>query len=393
MRWPEEARQALLDQGWLRDAGYASQYTCTECEKECTEEVQFVETLEGRPAKAFIPCIGGHGRIYLSLEELRYWSIDINKIAASVAQMMELENKPEEIVSKRLWWLGMATAGEGSADFFLARGTRWRDAAEVFGQSQALQRSALPVVLTLSDAIAEGVFGERIGLVSLSRILSLDGKRLHLDQHAITQAARVVNAAQVPASGNLFRCDGATWTVTFEGETKTFRDTKGMRYIAVLLEHPNHQFTPGELVRLVNGEPDPTQNAITAVSEGERLDGNLHLVESSTGEQFTPEEIGRQIKEFDQELADAERDGNPVLIAYVKNEKQEFMRKTAGHLRRGNVVVENQAARKLVSHHVNAAIRRIGNAHPALGTHLTNTILPVGNTPCYTPGRSIFWLI
>jgi hypothetical protein len=193
-------------------------------------------------------------------------------------------------------------------------------------------------------------------------------------------------------AGNMFRCDGATWTVTFEGITKTFRNTKGMRYLALLLEHPNHQFAPDELVRLVNGEPDATQTAVRIVAEQEVLEGDLHPVESSTGELLTPDEIRRQIREFDQELADAERNGDPLVIAYVKNEKQKFMRTTAGRLRRGNVDQGSQAARKLVSHHVNAAIRRIGDAHPALGTHLTNAILPVGNTPCYVPGHSIVWL-
>jgi hypothetical protein len=239
------------------------------------------------------------------------------------------------------------------------------------------------------------------GTIDKSSLLGMVGGQEHSGQIVVsTKEAEAERVAATPqADQNVFLRAGDMWTVTYEKVTDLIGHSKGMQYVACLLAHQGRQFTPIELVWLVNGEPDATQSAIPTVSEEERLDGDLHPV-IGTGEQVLPgrygDEIRRQIREFDQELAKAQRDGDPVVIEYVKKEKQEFMKKTAGGLGRRNQSrtfdAGNEAARKLVSHHVNAAVKKISDAHPALGEHLRIALLPVGSSPCYTPGRPIVWL-
>ncbi len=73
---------------------------------------------------------------------------------------------------------------------FLARGTRRDDARGVFIQPDPFQECPLPVVLTLSDTPAQGVFGEGPEVVPLSRVLSIAAGDLKVAKRAITDAIR-----------------------------------------------------------------------------------------------------------------------------------------------------------------------------------------------------------
>jgi hypothetical protein len=208
MRWQDGERRALLEAGWLRDAGHARHYTCTDCERECAEEVQFVEA-EGQPLRAFIPCSGGHGRIYLEPEALRRWSACAGQIVGTLCEELAIQDGPLEVVRGRLWWLGKAVFGAGTPDVFLARGAAWRDGAPAIGGNPRLQQCARALVLTLSDTRPDWLPG--MVCLSLSRLLSLDGDRLSVDRECIErELAR--RAGRSPRAGQRFPTPpGVVW--------------------------------------------------------------------------------------------------------------------------------------------------------------------------------------
>ena len=211
MRWPEEERRALLNAGWLRDAGIRRRYTCTDCEEECTEDVHFTQEGEGLPARAFIPCSGGHGRIYLRPESLRHWAVDVHAIAASVAQLAGATGEPQEPIRQRLWWLGRCQVRGQHVTIFFARGAGWRDASTVFGDVAELRTGALQVVLVPARMPTVSAFGPHTEVLSISQMIEVGPSGLHFDRAALEQAIPKSRARVLPQLIPIRTEPGTTW--------------------------------------------------------------------------------------------------------------------------------------------------------------------------------------
>ena len=56
-------------------------------------------------------------------------------------------------------------------------------------------------------------------------------------------------------AGNSFRREGDFWTVTYEGSVFRLRDTRGVRYVARLVQHPGREFHSLDLVAVDRGSP------------------------------------------------------------------------------------------------------------------------------------------
>ncbi len=188
--WPEGPLRTLTALGLLREDSSAKVITCPGCDMQCLKEVELVG--EGTDARGLIICDQRDDMepIEVPLESLRRWSVDVRHLADSLAVLLGGSRQAEERVRGRLWWLGQVALGEGHGDVFLARGTRQDDATGVFGQSQVLQGSALPVVLSLSDAPAQEVFSEHVRTIPLSSILSIEGGKLRVDMRAVATEVR-----------------------------------------------------------------------------------------------------------------------------------------------------------------------------------------------------------
>jgi len=186
MRWSDAERRALLGE-WLRDGGHMSQYTCTQCERECTEDVHWVESVGGIPRQAFIPCVGGLGRVYIRPETLRHWVIDPRRLVVSLRGMLATDSEPQEIVRDRLWRLGRMRVRGHQAPMFFARGATWRDASTVYASAGELQSGEMQVVLVPGRVPAPGVLGAGTKTVSLQQIVELGTDGLRVDLTSIEQ--------------------------------------------------------------------------------------------------------------------------------------------------------------------------------------------------------------
>jgi len=399
--WTEGSLAALAALGLLRKAPPAEVIACDGCEEQCLEEVQLVGS--GDETRAIIVC-SRHDDMEpteVPLERLRRWTVDVGALADALASCVGRAGEgraeqAEEVVRGRAWWLGQVPVGEARGDVFLARGVRWGDAEDVFAQSKALRGSSLPVVLTLSETPAQEVFGERTGIMSLLRILSLEGKQLRLDLRAITQAVRLLSTETAGAVGNVFRRDGETWTVTFNGATKRFRNTKGMRAIAYLLAHPGEEVAALLLTRVVEGNlylADGAHRPEEGWVEDTKSDAFKESDELlSAGDirqlkrRATREKEQRESALRSGDVAEAARLQKSIAgierLLETSTDHRGRPRKSAG---------PQEKARKAVGRNIRDALRKIEKEHPDLWRHLNSTLRTGGNCS-YKPESEMTWI-
>jgi hypothetical protein len=395
--WPHGSLETLAALGLLREDAPAKVIICPGCDMQCLKEVELIG--EGKNTRAIIICDQRDDMepIDVPLERLRRWTVDLGSLANGLASRLGGQRQAEEVVRGRLWRLGQVPAGELRADVFLARGTRWDDAVAIFGQPQVFRGSSLPVVLTLSETPAADVFGERTGVVSLSRALSLEDRRLGLDARAITQAVRLASAETSPTVGNVFRSDGEKLTATFNGMTKHFSDTKGMRAIAYLLAHPGENVPALVLARVVEGGMQLAEG-VHAPEEG--------WVDDARSDPFgETEEVLSQsdIRRLKQRAAREKEQRERALKAGDHTEATRLEKSIAAIERTLKTAVDHRGrprrfagpkekARKSVTNNIRSALKRIEREHHDLWKHL-NAAIHTGGDCSYRPASELTWII
>ena len=178
-----------------------------------------------------------------------------------------------------------------------------------------------------------------------------------------------------PGTDNVFRRDGELWAVRFEGRSVHVRDAKGVRDLAGLLAAPGQEV---HAIDLVAGER-------VSVSTG--------------GDEVIDAEARRAYKarvdELRAEADEASRMGDAVRAERARTELDTLTAQLASAYGLGGRSRKtgdpSERARKAVTERVRASIRRIAEAHPALGEHLQRSV-NTGTFCSYTPDRPIRWV-
>jgi tetratricopeptide (TPR) repeat protein len=175
------------------------------------------------------------------------------------------------------------------------------------------------------------------------------------------------------ASANVFRREGDYWSVAFEGHTVRVRDLKGMRYLARLLADPGREFHVLDLaaaeahrgVAVDSGPPADLPRSAFG-DAGEVLDARAK------------DAYRRRLAEIDDDIEQARAIGDAERAAQADTERDFLVRELArafglsGRARRAASASER--ARAGVTRAVRQAIARIGEHHPRLGEHLSQTV-------------------
>ncbi len=204
MQWPEEARTALLEAGWLHDAGVQRLFTCRDCDEECTEEVQ--------PAHdgAFIAC-PRFGRRPIDPETLRHWVIRPGRIAETLGEMLGTDRGAQEMVRDRLWWLGGLHLRGQRVPIYFARGTGWRDASAIYSSVGELQSGEMQVVLVPGRVPVPGALGAGVKAVSLQQVVGLGPGGLRVDLTPIEQVVPRSRSRVARSIVPIHTPPGTTW--------------------------------------------------------------------------------------------------------------------------------------------------------------------------------------
>lgn len=229
-------------------------------------------------------------------------------------------------------------------------------------------------------------------LAGLAEVLGLTAEARELAERAehAHRAAGIRRPALATASGPprtaVFRRDGDVWTVVYDGTTSRLRHAKGLHDLARLLANPGREL---HVLDLVTASPNRTgPGTDRSGAEGLHAPGDAGSVLDETARR----QYQQRLAELDEliELEDIE----PERAATARAEREALVDALAtayglgGRARRLDDPVER--ARSAVTQRIRAAIRRVGEQHPALGMHLQNSVR-TGNYCSYQPERPVSW--
>jgi len=194
--------------------------------------------------------------------------------------------------------------------------------------------------------------------------------------------------AEAAPAEPLFRREGDYWTVRFDARTSRMKDSKGMRYLARLLERPGEDIHVVDLLDERAHEPDGPRTAGTDATEVGLGDAGDVLDAQARGE------YRRRLDDLAAELEEARRFNDAGRIESLEHEIAFLTRELSaafglgGRARKAGNVAER--ARKAVSNRIRVTIERITAQHEPLGKHLTIAVR-LGTYCCYTPEQPVRW--
>jgi hypothetical protein len=186
-----------------------------------------------------------------------------------------------------------------------------------------------------------------------------------------------------PTTGGAFRFDGGVWTLAYGGRTVHLGDSKGLRDLARLLGEPGRELHVLDLAGPSAAlGPHGRGPAVPRGDLGEVLDARARAA------------YRQRLADLDDELADAEHDADPVRAERARTERDLIAHELAAALGLGGRPRRSgdpsERARKAVTGRIRLAIGRIGDHHPELARHLTNSVR-TGTYCVYRPEHPTSW--
>lgn len=200
----------------------------------------------------------------------------------------------------------------------------------------------------------------------------------------------------------VFRHHGDFWTVGFQGQESSFRDRKGLHYIAGLLRRPGAEVRAMDLIH-----GDRSSAAVRRELPGNAGAPGWRSVETPSGvfgesgpmlDQKARSTYEQRLAELREEREAAEAHGDEPRANRVEAE-MEALRGELGRALdlRGRglmVAAATERARVNATRSIRLAVERITDFHPELGRHLDLRI-KTGWYCCYRPDRArpITWIL
>jgi hypothetical protein len=214
-----------------------------------------------------------------------------------------------------------------------------------------------------------------------------------------TLAPLQLSSVAVPAShsANAFQLDGQVWTIRHDGQTIHLKDSKGLRYFAVLLSHPNRAFHVLELVRQVEGMSTDVKRSQTVLDRDELAD----LSQSQWGfgdagdviDEVTRASLKQYLERTAQEIEERQEFGDANGADRLRAEYEQVVSHLqasmglGGQSRKSLSTVER--ARVNITKRIRHACSVISAHHPALGHHLRS--VKTGTYCEYAPPHPTNW--
>jgi hypothetical protein len=294
-------------------------------------------------------------------------------------------------------YLGILAATSGNWDaaerhYELARVTATRQHARPFlaliavDQARMLVARDRPgdaahatVLLTEARELAEQLGMDRI----VERVAQVERGLGDVGQDGVGAAA--VQAEPTSPTTALMRCEGDVWAFRFNSHAVHIRDSKGVRYLSVLLANPGIEIHSLELA----GSPtDPGARGRAVRSEGlspATADDAGPVLDAEAKAAYR-----RRLGELREDVEEAESFNDPERAAMAREEMEFLAQELTGAVglggrdRKGASNAER--ARVAVTKAVRATLKRIGEMDSALGDELVATIR-TGTFCSYEPDR------
>lgn len=172
-----------------------------------------------------------------------------------------------------------------------------------------------------------------------------------------------------------FRKEGDYWRVSYSGETFRLQDSKALKVIAYLLQHPGHQFHARELAALDSRLP----SASGALDRHDADQISTDLGDAGPGlDARARTEYQARLGELRAGIDEAERDNDLGRVAKLRAEADALsaviIREAGfrGHERKQSS--HSERARVAITRSIHRGIEKIRELNPVLGRHLANSI-------------------
>jgi tetratricopeptide (TPR) repeat protein len=217
----------------------------------------------------------------------------------------------------------------------------------------------------------------------------LDQATRTAEQLGLTRLLARIDDVRAMAAGarprvatGMFRRDGAHWTITYEGRTAQVKDAKGHGYLAALLQYPGRELHALDLeIPCSGGGRSPVDPGATTRRDGGGDAGELIDAQARSA-------YKRRLAELEEELEEARRFNDPGPVERCQREIEsltaELTRAIGLGGRHRKAASAAERARINVTRAISAAIRKIADAHPALGEHLAARV-HTGTFCSYSP--------
>jgi hypothetical protein len=253
---------------------------------------------------------------YLGVDEL-YWQVGIGERIAPSYAMLALEEVPGTL-SRLLFLVGHVEKelrigtftrtlegikrarppwnSQGIGSYFQVAGYRRRPDLDValdgFWELEEQERAFWDVYRQRVNKALEQEFSVEVTIRTRVRRRLVtqfepqvrtfaEWQRAHLEATGTLPALHLVQPApSAPPKRNVFRRDGAHWTLTYDRKTVLAKDGNGMRLIAHLLGHPGQEFHVLDLVSILDGGPA----TVTGPREWRRWPSSASAWRSGRGE-------------------------------------------------------------------------------------------------------------
>ena len=193
---------------------------------------------------------------------------------------------------------------------------------------------------------------------------------------------------------NVFRREGAYWTVAYQGQVCRLKDAKGLHYLATLLRHPGQEFHVIDLAGGRDLRPTPPSATVPKNLLGE----HLHLSEPGDAEVRLDAQARiayqRRLEDLRNELEEAERFHDLARVDKARTERDFISRELAVayglHGRARKRGSSSEKARQAVSYCIRGSLNKIRAMHPPLWRHLF-AALKTGIFCSYNPEHPTSW--
>lgn len=199
---------------------------------------------------------------------------------------------------------------------------------------------------------------------------------------------------------NSFIQIGDHWEISFDGVTKTFNNTMGLRYIRYLIQHQDKQVHVRDLYYAINSPDslmvDSTHSAMT--SEQLEEQGLTIRDLGDAGDVMTPEgktRVEMEVRRLQEQIDEAAERGDTERQAELEDQQRAILEHLAnetglsGRSRKSSSSVER--IRKAVTNRIKDDIKKVAKHHNTLARHL-DTQIHTGTQCRYAPEPPIEWI-
>jgi hypothetical protein len=196
-----------------------------------------------------------------------------------------------------------------------------------------------------------------------------------------------IPAGESSSGLSVFRREGEYFTIAFDGDAFRLRESKGLRFLAMLLASPGREFHALDLIAAGSGVgADTTIAGVDELARSGLGDAGEVLDEPAKAA------YKRRLLELEEEIEEAEAFGDAHRAAKGKEERDFIARELAAAMGIGgrNRVAASAAERARVNatRAIRSALLRIRAHSPALSSHLEATVR-TGTFCSYTPDPSV----